>query len=84
MTADVWSQAADEEQKFQDIRLLAEHFTGSLNLSRLELFSVALHAMGTLQQREKLRNEQGRERPELAYGREELGLRLPKCVLTSL
>jgi len=35
----------DKEESLEDFRLLAEHFTGTLSLSRIELTSVALRAM---------------------------------------
>ena len=64
MTADVWFEQTASPRDIQSTRLLAEHFTGSLTLSRLELFSVALRALG---KRGAMEDTDGR--PELAYGK---------------
>ena len=64
MTADVWNEQPRTDKDVQSTRVLAEHFTGSLTLGRLELFSIALEALGKRQAMERRPDE----RPELAYG----------------
>ncbi|KAH8199401.1 hypothetical protein TruAng_006445 [Truncatella angustata] len=45
MTAEVWEDPVDSEEDGGPTRLLAEHYTNLLTLSRLELFSTALDAL---------------------------------------
>ncbi|KAI0151437.1 hypothetical protein BJ166DRAFT_536066 [Pestalotiopsis sp. NC0098] len=45
MTAEIWDDPMDSEEAGGPTRLLAEHYTNLLTLSRLELFSTALDAL---------------------------------------
>lgn len=45
MTAEIWDDPIDSEASGGPTRLLAEHYTGLLTLSRLELFATALRAL---------------------------------------
>lgn len=45
MTAEIWEDPIDSEEDGGPTRLLAEHYTNLLTLSRLELFSTALDAL---------------------------------------
>lgn len=67
MTADVWNERPKTTRDVQSARLLAEHFTGLLTLGRLELFSLALDALGK-RQAMKQQSDEPPKRPELAYG----------------
>lgn len=63
MAGRVWRDKPRGGEDIKATRLLAEHFTGGLNLGRLELFSVALHALSDRQVSES----KPEDRPELAY-----------------
>jgi hypothetical protein len=45
MTGSIWTDTDYSEEKIQPTRLLAEHYTGTLSLGRLELFSTAFMAL---------------------------------------
>lgn len=90
MTADVWKDSIEAKPSFQSIRLLAEHFSGVLTLSRLEIFPVAVNALANLFEMNKATKEQRAKerradeqhphvrcpkRPELAYGTEDVRTR---------
>jgi hypothetical protein len=63
LAARVWEDVKRKGEQIQATRLLAEHFTGGVDLSRLQLISVALHALSDRQGSDSI--EAGR--PELAY-----------------
>jgi hypothetical protein len=44
----IWTMSFKAKGKKEEFRLLAEHFSGLLTLSRLELFPVTLSAMRAL------------------------------------
>ncbi|KAI0134296.1 hypothetical protein BJ170DRAFT_679200 [Xylariales sp. AK1849] len=46
MTSEVWDDPVGSEEDGGSTRLLAEHYSGELTLSRLELFAAALDALG--------------------------------------
>jgi hypothetical protein len=63
MASRIWEDAKREGEQIQACRQLAEHFTGGVSLSRLQLFSIALYA---LSDREGSESVAGKG-PELAY-----------------
>jgi hypothetical protein len=63
MTASFWVDKATHRDSLQPCRLLAEHYTGTLSLTRLQLFSTALVALG----HRSVRMGQSQHGPELAY-----------------
>lgn len=63
MTADIWSAKPEGQEDIQASRLLAEHYTGTLSLGRLELFSIALAALSQRMPSDR----KPEDRPELAY-----------------
>jgi hypothetical protein len=63
MTVAVWEDKAKPGHDYQPTRLLAEHYTGTFSLGRLELFSIALAALEV----RSARIAQSNHGPELAY-----------------
>jgi hypothetical protein len=64
MASRVWiDKARAHGEQLQATRQLAEHFSGGVDLSRLQLFSVALHALSDRQES----SDKPNDRPELAY-----------------
>ena len=63
MAGEIWGETSENGEDEQPARLLAEHYTGVLTLSRLELFSTALAALGERELPEKERHVEA----DLAY-----------------
>ncbi|KAF1986250.1 hypothetical protein K402DRAFT_394109 [Aulographum hederae CBS 113979] len=63
MAVNIWEDAEHQGENIQATRLLAEHFTGGVDLSRLQLFSTALLALSD----RKPSDGRPADRPELSY-----------------